>query len=168
MVPDSLVKNRAFYNLERGRFLHPLPCANLTCPPHPPISIGLLKFLQKGAAGIERVETQKARRQVTAVQEPAAGRTHPPELFLLRVQGESAGMRRDPREAEGRAEQQVGDILDSFQLPSKHRESLLQLDPAALSIHPQASCQKNAFTDHRTQTTPPSHWGVRSRSGFPP
>lgn len=35
MVLDSLVKNRAFYNLEQGRFLHPLPCANLTCPPAP-------------------------------------------------------------------------------------------------------------------------------------
>lgn len=64
-------------------------------------------------------------------------------------------MRRDPREAEDRAEQQVGDRLDSFQLPRKHRESLLQLEPAAPSIHPQASSQKKCLRrppnpDHAT------------------
>lgn len=166
MVPDSLVKNRGLYNTERGGFLHPLRCANLTRPP-PPVSIGLLKFLQKGAGGTQRVETQRKRASDscsgTSCWQNSAARAIP-----VRGQGESAGMRRDPREAEGRAEQQVGDRLDSFQLPSKHRESLLQLEPAAPSIHPQASSQKNAFAGYPTQTTPPSHWGVRSPSGFPP
>jgi hypothetical protein len=107
---------------------------------------------------------------MTAVQEPAAGRTHLPELFLSRSKGGSAGMGSDiPRKQRAWQSSRWGTGWTHSNFPGKAQgsQSFSWSRPVG-SVHA-LTCifPENALTGYGTQTTPPCYRGVQSPSGSP-
>lgn len=107
---------------------------------------------------------------MTAVQEPAACRTHLPELFLSRSKGGSAGMGSDiPRKQTAWRSSRWGTGWTHSNSPVKPRDPCFSWSWLVGSIHPLTRIfPENALTGHRTQNMLSSYWGVQSPSGSPP